>query len=448
MRQFLCFRRARSALTLTVAAVVATLATVPSPARAVSINDGYTLQQLEFDYFGGASQANSTWGRFTVDPTVLAGAAGISSGYVNMHVDGVGWAVQNLYIDANDGFGAITTGFDLALPSPVRVSSASVSVDFAPAPSLNSTPGAFTANVPVGTEVWTAAGAGDANPTAIGIPDAPGSIPFLNTGLTTVLATQKNPPNVQCATNQCFPMSIANSLSFLEGQDPTGFDLPNDHEAGLKGDDSLVGTLDTLANRNAPNRTSGSGVWFVPMVQGKLTYLANNDLDEKLIIKHQGVGYGGAGNQLPAGDFTHAGATSKSAGATPTFDFIVMQLREGEDVELVWSYDDANGNPTGGHAVRIVEAGRTLGIPWLAFAHDARQTNRDANDTLGLEVRREFVFDSDGDGLLNIGSINREVRFVMSESLVPEPSAVALLGIAVAGLLFSGLRRRQASDDI
>jgi hypothetical protein len=38
--------------------------------------------------------------------------------YVNMHVEGLGWAVQNVYVDAADGFCPITTSFDLGLIAP------------------------------------------------------------------------------------------------------------------------------------------------------------------------------------------------------------------------------------------------------------------------------------------------------------------------------------------
>lgn len=427
--------------TVKTAAVLASMIVWSQIASAAPVSSGFMLEQQDFDYFGGTSQGNSTWGRFTVAPITLSGSTGLTSGYVNMHVEGLGWAVQNLYVNATDGFGPITTSFDFGLIAPSNVGSLNVFVDYSATPDFMSSPGTFVPNVPVGANVWTAQGAGDMDPTSIGAPFATSAIPFIPAGFTQVLVSQADATNVQCATNQCFPMSIANSLQFLENRHPTKFVVPSNHVIGLKGDASLVGQLDTLSNRIAPARDAGRGVWFVPMLQGKFTYLTKNGLADKLVIKHQGVGYGGAGNQLPAGNFPFMGVTSESRGATPTFDFIVQELLKGEDVELVWTYDDAAGNPTGGHAVRVVEAGRTLGIPWLGYAHDSTQTHADAMDTLGLEVRREWVLDVDMDGLLNIGGRDREIRFVMSES-VPEPTTWALVAIALAGL---GWARRRAA---
>jgi hypothetical protein len=49
------------------------------------------------------------------------------------------------------------------------------------------------------------------------------------------------------------------------------------------------------------------------------------------------------------------------------------------------------------------------------------QTNNDPNDEEGLEKVRQPVKDIDGDGILNLGSKNREVRFVLSESSKKKP---------------------------
>lgn len=93
-------------------------------------------------------------------------------------------------------------------------------------------------------------------------------------------------------------------------------------------------------------------------------------------------------------------------------------------MELVFSYDDAAGNPTGGHAVRIFGCGVTEGNRWLRYLHDATQTYKDAGgvlrgDDVGLETHDIYVSDMDGDGMLNFGSAGREVRFALSESPAP-----------------------------
>src|SRR3989344_77121 len=79
--------------------------------------------------------------------------------------------------------------------------------------------------------------------------------------------SQPNQVNLKAAQNQCVPMSVANSLQYLENS--YGLQIPNNHAAGLKGDNTLVGQLDTEMNRTVTNRRTGSGVWFQPMLDGK-----------------------------------------------------------------------------------------------------------------------------------------------------------------------------------
>ena len=227
---------------------IALLTSCSQPANAVLIGSGFSIEQLDFDYFGGAFQEDSTWGRYTVDPVVLFNNTGISSGYINMNIDAIGWAIQNLYVDSADRKGLITSYFDLGLDLPSEVASLNVSVDFSSDPTVLFSNNQFS-NVNVGKTFWATGGVGDPL-TMIEEPFAAGSVVFDPAGQTEVLASQSIEPNVQCATNQCFPMSIANSLQFLENTHPRDFIVPNDHVVGLRGDNSLVGQLDTLSNRN------------------------------------------------------------------------------------------------------------------------------------------------------------------------------------------------------
>ncbi|MBI4145937.1 hypothetical protein HY489_01215 [Candidatus Woesearchaeota archaeon] len=227
--------------------------------------------------------------------------------------------------------------------------------------------------------------------------------------------TLPKPANVQAAKNQCVSMSVANSLQFLENN--YGVQIPNKHVAGLKGDNSLVGQLDTEMGRQVTNRLQGSGLWFQPMLNGKFSYLSKNGLKDFFVHKHQGRGWGNAnkGEALPAGDYTASGITSDDQGAVVTWEWICNEIKNGEDVELIYSREDATGSITGGHAVRVFECGMTFGVPWIGYLHDSDQNN----DNKGLETVRMNVMDSDGDGLLNFGAATREVQFALSESVAP-----------------------------
>lgn len=239
---------------------------------------------------------------------------------------------------------------------------------------------------------------------------------------------------------QCFPMAIANSLQYLENRNAF-FSVPHDHVPGLYGDDSLVGQLDLYAGRETTSRMSGPGVWFVPMMEGKFEYLAENGLANRLVHKHQGYGYGGAGNQLPPGDFTHAGITSKDEGGKVTFDWIEEQLRSCEDVEVVKD----------GHAVRVFGCGKNLGKPYLRYKHDGWQSN-DAN---GLDEVQVYVEDLDGDGMMNWGAGSQEIWFALSESVKPiililDPVflQLAIVRIRIINTLEQDLREVKWSIDV
>ena len=372
---------------------------------------GVDFEQVDF-VFTNITQENSDWGRLNVDPVLLSSSTGISKGYLNVFTD-AGWVIQNLPIDFSDGLAAVTTYFGFGLCEPKDITTLWAHVEFSPCPEIHFFDGARS-NFAVGVALWNAEGFGTSHTSAIGAAPPPNMVQFNPRGRTET-HTQPNAVNVQTAMNQCFPMSIANSLQYLK--DRFGLNVPHDHKPGLKGDNTLVGQLDTESNRTATARNNGSGIHVVPMLRGKFSYLDKNGLKDKLVQKHQGRGFGNPPNQaLPNGDFTSSGITSKDNGARVTFDWLCNEIKKGEDVELCFSYDNLQGIPTGGHAVRVFECGRTNGAPWIGYLHDRLQTNQDPMDTLGLENVRVYVRDIDGDRLLNLGSRDREIRFALSES--------------------------------
>jgi hypothetical protein len=393
---------------------------------------GVTFEQVSFE-FKEAKEPFSTWGRMTVDPQRIAASTGLWSGYINVTTE-LGWAVWNLPFNAEDKVGPISTYFAISKENgvPVKELRAEISATPLPIPYTEKIAMPRAADLrtvfPVERTVWNAEGAGEiyvkiAEP-APTLADVYAKIARMLTALNTK-HTQPNAVNVETAVNQCFPMSIANSLQYLENR--YGINVPHNHQAGLKGDNTLVGKLDSYAERYAPSRTNGSGVWFQPMLDGKFEYLSDNGLSGSIVHRHQGRGYGSAadGEALPAGNFTRHGITSTDDGATVTFNWLCEQIQKGEDVELVFSYDNASGQPTGGHAVRVFECGTTLGVPWIGYLHDSQQSN----DSAGLETVRVNVVDLDGDGMLNLGTTSREIRFAMSESRVPLLTVVPIVPV-------------------
>ncbi|MBI4685330.1 MAG: PKD domain-containing protein [Nitrospirae bacterium] len=399
-------------------AIALLLTTYAASAFAVTVlpMEGVEFEQVDF-LFEQATVLNSDWGRVSANPEELSHSTGLSSGYLNIYTN-AGWVVQNLPVDLNISSYPVTTYFTLGLAAPENVSLLSAYVEFTSKPQHIFADG-LRSDFPVGDAGCNAEGAGESHVTEVGAAPPANLVEFILDGPNTTMRYTQPNQNVQAAANQCFPMSIANSLQYLENN--FGLNVPHNHILGLRGDNTLVGQLDLAANRWAPSRFFGSGVWFTPMLQGKFRYLANNGLANSLIHRHQGRGYGSPPNQaLPNGNFTSSGITSIDNGAVVTWRWICDQIGKGEDVEIVWSYDWGN-TPTGGHAVRVFDCGTTLGRPWIRFLHDRLQTNQDPTDSLGLEQVFTYTQDIDGDGTLNILGRNWEIRFALSESIKLRP---------------------------
>ena len=403
----------------------------PSADFAITVqpDQGVDFGQVDF-LFSEVTEVDSTWGQVSANSEILFDSTNIASGYLNIYTD-TGWVVQNLPVDLSDGHNLITTYFNLGLAiTPQDINQLSAYIEFTLEPKILFTDG-LRSNFSVEPVQWNAEGVGEGSMSSVSKEGPVVNLSFIPFG-ETFKVTQPNAVNVQTAKNQCFPMSIANSLQYLE--DRFGLNVPHDHKPGLKGDNTLVGQLDTKANRYAPARNEGNGVWFQPMLRGKFSYLNENGLKNKLIHKHQGRGYGDPEKDqaLKDGDFKHMGSTSKDKGAIVTWEWICDEIKHGEDVELVFSYeyeDDEGKKRMGGHAVRVFECGKILGIPWIGYLHDRLQTNLDPNDNQGLENVRVLVGDIDNDGILNLGTKSREIRFALSES-IKESTLVTLISFS------------------
>lgn len=366
----------------------------------IDLGQGVEFYQVDFE-FTEATFKDSNWGRITADPVLLAEYTGITEGFLNVFTD-YGWVVQNLSLSATDGLGPITTYFNLGLPVLSRdVATLSAYVSYSTEQYFELQRG-FQTEYPVGTAIWNAEGVDEATREISAAPPLPPEAPPLPPEVLSrepsIKYTLPNPVNVQAADEQCYPMAIANSLQYLE--ETFGLNVPHDHVPGLKGDNTLVGQLDTEADRWVKNRGEGGGVSTRKMLEGKFSYLNNNGLKDMLIHRHQGRILG-----VPVGDFTRHGITSIDDGQVVTWGWICTQIRKGADVELGYNFK--------GHVQRVFGYEITGGTTYIYYLHDANQS--DDND--GLESVRMEVRDMDGDGFLNLGSKDWEIGIVLSESV-------------------------------
>jgi len=180
------------------------------------------------------------------------------------------------------------------------------------------------------------------------------------------------------------PMAIANSLQFLENT--TDLDLPQSHVPGLapngNSDGTLVGDVEAETTRasSVTSRTNqgATGTWGL---NGKLKFLAKNGLHDDIQTRHFGQSGGSPNGDFTTGDVTESAngntARSQPFGKTVSIADLINSLRDGQDCEVVYTY------PSGAaHAVDLVAAGISGGLPWTVTSSDLRQTDQgDPTDT-------------------------------------------------------------------
>ncbi|HEX9945699.1 MAG TPA: hypothetical protein VGG03_27130, partial [Thermoanaerobaculia bacterium] len=336
------------------------------------------------------------------------------------------------------------------------VTSAYLIIDYNPSPSATRSQveshGASPQTFPVGSVDNTTGGTGPEGEVA-GYQAPPNlvDVSFSLFGLPVELKFQRKHPNVQAGHNQCAPAAVANSLQFLENT--TLLEIKHDNVPGWGGDvpnNSLVGQLDVKtgrplgANRRDADKVTGNeGVW--PM-DGKLAYIAMNGLAPFLKIKHRVGGLANnAGTPLNGGaNYTHMGVTSQGAGANFDIDWILMELMNGEDVEMDLHYQD---NPAttriekGRHYVEVVGGGRILGMPFLLHLSDKQQSSfrtgpmpldRDPQDKLGTKGPPDFEWIKNATGFAR--NSYALIDQVISQSFMAEvdhfPSTAAVIELS------------------
>jgi len=387
-------------------------------------NQGVSFSQLNFTYLG-ASQSYSSTGQVYVDYGALPDI-GSSMGFINVVSPSGDWLVQNLPVVPDITFGLSST-FDLGISGPV--SSLPLCVQYTVDP-MQTNPGVsvindFAASTGgLSTVDFNAQGKGSTTRTTVPVPAAPGAITFNPSGLNEVINQPGHALSVEQDTNQCGPAALANSLQYLENT--FGLNVPHDNVPGIAGNpaNSLVGQIDT-----AMGRAQGETVGDFDYIWGKLQYLGDNVDPNKISVKYQDDSYGG--------NITNNGVTAidKGGAGNPTADFILSELKDGEDVELGITWDGG-----GGHWVDLIGGGTTLGVPWVAFVHDAKQGDNTTGTGL-FEGGMGFSYlqDTDSDGYLNFANFidgsAGEVDIVVSQSVVPLPPAVWLFGSGLVGLI-------------
>jgi|GEM_PF-2175458 len=379
-----------------------------------------TVEQITYD-FGEVKKENSSTAILTIDIERLAEETDQDLGYFNLTTDR-GWVGPNLSINRFDTSLTLSYNIELLDPDVVdnndpepgpRVVFLYAGPSFDAKAQLAPPPVPDFIRIPV---VPTKLNFGGVGPTPTAVPEVTKPELNFNKDADNFAYMLPNNINIQAAQDQCFPMSIANSLAWLDAQYP-GVNVPHEHKPGLKGDNTLVGKLDTAMNRAVKSRTDADGVFFEGAMTGKFKYMSENGLKDSIITQHMGKG-----NEpgFPDGDFESSGIKSEHKGDHVTFDWICSEIQKGEDIELVYTWEAAPGGSAGAHAVRVVGCGKTRGTAWLKLLDDGLQSRTDRSDRFGLRVRQVFVADLDDDGDLNFDSFRKEINYAIAESPKPE----------------------------
>jgi hypothetical protein len=411
------------------------------------------LSQVDFTY-ASASQSNSAFGLLTAtNSSVLAASGGaLSSGYVNIynpsptHFTSDPWLVRNMPIDPLSGYAGISTMFDLGNSPGAPVAGLDLIATLSDQPLL--TPPVALANPYVLTRVEHNA-EGGGGPGAGGAEDSPRTAPpdptnrantaaiAYNAGMPPVAGVTWQPghPNIEQAINQCGPAAIANSLQWLENSH-SGLAFPDPHVSGQNDNDSMVGKIDQSAERPNDKYTASAKKFM----QGKLDYIDDSNQESKLKIKHKertGINWLGATESSPDGN----AKSTEDATQRSLMEWILDELRDGEDVEIRIGWD--NG---GGHFVDLIGGGTIFGVPWIAWAHDAEQGKAGGTGWLdGGVVWTPVVGDANrivnyAGGKVFFGTVD----FAASESFIPEPSGAILACCGIAAITHVRRRGRRA----
>ena len=185
------------------------------------------------------------------------------------------------------------------------------------------------------------------------------------------LDSSRNRPDTGYAGdwNACGPAAAANSLHWLEQIDPR-IDSTTTHREKLRELSKMMG------------RANNSGVIDEQFIKGKLAFIDKYKLP--IHVKFQSRWRDT--NDIPSPDTTGSNGDSTRGGyghkadnkngannAEPTWEFLVQEMKAGEDVELVVQWIDSMGRNAGAHVVTITGLSNETGAKKFWYKDDRHQ---------------------------------------------------------------------------
>ena len=227
-----------------------------------------------------------------------------------------------------------------------------------------------------------------------------------------------------CGDFACGPTAAVNSFVFLQNQAPGLYGnrlVPDGNGNGFDYPD-LVAAADALSSADFMGCTiCDGGTDITKFISGKKAWV----------------------NKLAPG------STIFGSRRNPSWEWIYKEIKNGEDVELLFGFYDTEGERVGGHYVTLT------GFDWTDTDGDS-VVDADEGATIGFIDPQTGAFDETGifqtlaggpigSSFGTGGDVTRSaIDWAVKESPVPEPQAWALLlaGFGVTGLLLVRRRRR------
>jgi probable HAF family extracellular repeat protein len=215
--------------------------------------------------------------------------------------------------------------------------------------------------------------------------------------------------NVVQGPNECAPSAVANSMHWLEsnGDIDLGGDTPDQSLGKLKSDMQPAGW-------------TGNGVSQRETIEGKLRFAQRAEHPLNIDIHYQADStLTDLGGSVTVGTMT---ANRDGTGGPPTLDYLLQEMKRGQDVEFSLDWLDDNGNKTGGHVIvvsGVLNMGSYSGI-W--FNDDTQQ-----NGMPGGQRTDQFAKLEMEGNYLQIGGLTRNrVKAIYSESPIVLPTYVMI----------------------
>lgn len=212
--------------------------------------------------------------------------------------------------------------------------------------------------------------------------------------------------------NACVPTATANSMQWLEDQKKIEFKGDAEYLKNSPGN-----KLATLSKNM--NREHQKGVRPEPMIKGKLDFIEETKipLSVKFQTKYLDTNVTSSNGNATAQNF------NRPDKPWPDWNFIKQMLKDGEDVEMNYHWQDADSN-WHAHSVNVIGFEEyQSGKKTITFSHDriqSRKNGKNGDDDWGT-FRETHEISIDDEGAMRFGHNNsRRVFLAAAES--PRPS--------------------------